>query len=99
MAKTDYAMYQRSFLNTEEHGGTAFVEAIVPYASAYGSKGEKSVDASLKIADCNRHIEIDFSVYTKEQGDNARQKIARLRRAVVAFEAALLVQLKEAGTS
>jgi hypothetical protein len=82
--------YHRNFLNNEEHGGTAFVEASIEEAHDT-SKGH--FEAMLSIADCSRVVSLDFCVYSAEQADQARAKIARLRRAVVAFEKVLLAQL------
>lgn len=90
-----YAMRVRTFLNNEEHGGTAFIEAAVPFAEEHGSQGDKHFDAHLKIGDCNRVIELDFSVWGKDQVDEYRQKISRLRRTIVAFEKAFLTQCAE----
>lgn len=97
MAKNaKYALYTRLFLNSEDHGGTAFIEAIIPNVETHGDS--KHVDAELKIADCSRVVSLDFSVWGKDQVDDARQKIARIRRAVVAFEKVLCAQLDEIDT-
>jgi hypothetical protein len=87
------AFYRRQFLNTEEHGGTAWVEARVGEASAAHNDKYDTVDASLSFADCNRIINLDFDVYTNDKEANARQKIAKLRRVVNAFCDALISQL------
>lgn len=82
--------YVRTFLNNEEHGGTAFVEASIEEAHNT-SKGY--FEAALNIADCNRVVSLDFCAYSPKQAYQAREKIARLRRTIVAFEKVLLVQL------
>jgi hypothetical protein len=91
------AFSRRQFLNTEEDGGAAYIKASVNEAETTGSGKGKYFDAEFCIADCGRVVTLDFSVYGSDGGGtaNARQKIAKLRRAVVAFEKALLDQLDE----
>lgn len=93
MSKTVFQ--RRQFLNTEDDGGAAYIKAYVNEAESSGSGFGKHLDAELVLADCNRIVTLDFSVYGSDgtASANARQKIAKLRRAVVAFEAALLAQL------
>lgn len=85
---------RRQFLNTEENGGNAFINCSVSEAD------ENSIDADITLSDCSRQITLDFSIYGhRENGVNAadaanlRQKISKLRKTIVAFEAALLAQL------
>lgn len=78
--------YQRKFLNTEEQGGTAFVEGTI-------ETGSDSINADFKVGDCNRVVEFQFGVYGDEDSTNVRQKVRAFRRAVVAFEATMLAQL------
>lgn len=93
MARKGYALYTRLFLNTEENGGIAFLEATIPELEVHGD--QMHTDATLKISDCNRMIELDFSAWSVEQASNAREKITRLRRHIVAFEKVLISQLDE----
>lgn len=86
--------YSRLFLNQEEHGGIALVESTIEEIGQ-GRDGSKHFEASLTIGDCNRTVTLDFSVYSSERADEHRQKITRLRRAIVAFEKVLIAQLDE----
>lgn len=86
-------LYIRKFLNTEEEGGAAYVEATVGELEA-SSKGDLHMSAQLSISDCNRVITLDFDVWGKERVPELRAKIGRLRQAVVAFEKVLLEQYK-----
>lgn len=87
---------RRQFLNTEERGGTALVDAYVGEAND-GYSGKPHFSAEFAVADCNRKACLDFYICDAESADNARTKVARLRRAIIAFETALLGQLKAAG--
>lgn len=88
---TDNLLYRRQFLNSEEHGGTAFVEATVYVSTHRATRGEFS--ASLKVADCSRMVTLDFDVYGDSDADNVRQKLQRFGRSWRAFEQAVLEQL------
>ena len=81
--------YVRQFLNTEEQGGTAFIEVTVGEVDTTHS-GEKFVDADITIADCSRKVTLDFSVYDKEALENNLTKLRRLRLAIQRFERSLL---------
>lgn len=83
---------RRQFLNTEGEGGAAYIKAHVNEMQTYPDGGG-NVDAEFVIADCNRIVSLDFGAYGKDATSNIRQKITKFRRAVVAFEAALLAQL------
>lgn len=90
---SERVFYRRQFLNNEEEGGTAFIEAEISeiYPGEYGH-----LCADFVVADCNRVVELDFGASrTAESITNTRQKIKKFRCAVVAFEAALIVQLDE----
>lgn len=80
--------HRRQFLNAESEGGTAFVEADVQASDDY-------VEATFKVADCNRIVELIFygNNGNPNSTSNARQKIVKLRRAVVAFEKSLIAEL------
>ena len=80
------AYYKRQFLNTEENGGMASVEADVGECST-GSY--VTVDASLKISDCNRVVELDCNLYDLDSVENVLLKIRRLRSTIQQFEKAL----------
>ena len=82
------AYYKRQFLNTEEYGGTAFVEAMVGELSP-----RSGIDASLTIADCNRQINLDFSVYRVEDISNQLGKLRRLKSAIAGLEGVLREQI------
>lgn len=82
-----HAYYKRQFLNNEEHGGVAFVEAQIDEDTRHG------IDASITLADCNRQINLDFSAYGEEGAANALLKLRRLRTTFAAFEAVLRAQL------
>lgn len=60
-------IYKREFLNVKE--GTAFSEVS-------GETGENYIDARLKVSDCNRTVELDFSVYD-ETNKTRRDRIAK----------------------
>lgn len=79
--------YKRQFLNSEENGGTAFVEARV------SEPEHRTFDAELKIADCSRIVSIDCDVYSDESAENVRLKVRRLAQAAAAFEKAVLAAL------
>lgn len=88
------AVYKRrQFLNTETNGGNAFVSCYVNAADG------NNVSAEITLSDCNRQITLDFCVYGNRDGAdaeqlaNVRQKIAKLRKAIVSFETALLGEL------
>lgn len=83
--------HSRTFLNGEEEGGMAAVETFI---NAPAPDNDGYFDAEIAVSDCNRTTTLDFSVYSKEQADTALLKIARLRRAVVAFEKVLVEQLR-----
>lgn len=85
------AYYKRQFLNTEENGGSAHVEASV-YEAESGSS-HSNLSASFNISDCNRIIELDFSVYDADSAENVRVKMRRLRLALGQFEKALEEQI------
>jgi hypothetical protein len=80
--------YRRQFLNTEEHGGVAGIQASV-------ERRDSCIDAEFCVNDCNRMVSLDFGVYTHENSANVRQKVIKFRKAVVAFEAALIAALNE----
>ncbi len=82
--------YRRQFLNIEEYGGSAMVEATVGEVSDGGN-----FDATFKVGDCTRLVDLDFSAYSDETAENVVIKLVRFRKAVLAFEAAVLVALKE----
>lgn len=88
---TDNLLYRRQFLNSEEHGGTAFVEAQVYATKHRQDRGDFS--ASLKIADCSRMVTLDFDVYGDDCAENVRQKLQRFGRGWRAFEQSVLEQL------
>ena len=84
---SDAVHYSRKFLNTEEHGGLAFIQCRVGPLESYG------FEAEVTIGDCNRTVTLDFGGYKKDDNSNIRQKIARLRTALRLFEVALDTQL------
>jgi hypothetical protein len=88
------AYYRRQFLNNEEHGGIAFVEASISNPST-SEHNPGHFDATFRVADCSRMVDLDFGCWDKDDVPRLRQKIALLRRTIVAFEAVLLTQLNE----
>lgn len=90
---SDRAFYRRQFLNNEEQGGTAFVEGSVDFVR--GKPEHKSLDAGLKIADCDRVVTLQFGIWSEEDATNIRQKINKFRRTVDAFATALIAQIDE----
>lgn len=94
---TERAFYQREFLNNSDEG-LAAVEAKVEATDVYdrgGSPKSASIDASFKISDCNRVVELSFYINSGESSDemNALVKISRLRLALAAFERALVAEI------
>ena len=89
------AFYVRQFLNTEEDGGTAFIEFEVREVEHYDKAS--SVDVTFKVADCNRIVNLDFGVYVSDGDDveHKRVKLRRLVRAVNGFAKALNAALDE----
>lgn len=90
-----HLFYARKFLNNEDHGGNAFIEAYVNEIETTTRSSTQSVDASFTIADCNRIVSLDFSAYGLEDVNALREKVSRLRRVIVAFEKVLLDQYAE----
>jgi len=88
---SDRVYYKRQFLNSEDYGGSAIIEANVH--EVYSSGEYINVDAEFSIADCGRMITLDFSVSNEESRENALLKIRRLKSAVNEFEVALRGQL------
>jgi hypothetical protein len=90
MSSRHTIMYRREFLNSDDHGGTAFLEASV-------SKSDKSyVSAHFKIADCNRIVDLDFDVWNASDARERLQKLKRMRTAFTAFEKALKAEINSA---
>lgn len=85
------AFYRRTFLNPEERGGIALIEAAVHEVDSSGP----SVDADITIGDCNRHISLDFTLYDKDGCERVRQKAKRLRSTVNGFVTAVLAACDE----
>lgn len=83
--------YERQFLNSEEHGGTAFVEATIRAGRHSDSSGW--IDANFSVADCSRVVDLDFDVYG-DSDENVRQKLNRLEQSVRQFKAAMLAALE-----
>jgi len=81
------AFYRRQFLNSEEHGGGAFVEASISEVR------ERHLDATFTIADCSRVIDLDFGCYNTG-AENALLKVRRLLSVLKGFERALQEQLE-----
>jgi len=86
--------YKRQFLNSEEVGGIAFIEASID-DNYEGSTTTTHFDAEFSVADCSRIATLSFGVWSKEDAVHVRTKIMKFRRAVLQFEAALLVKLNE----
>lgn len=96
----DKVYYKREFLNTAENTGTAFIEAYIEGGGRKRDGSQESVNAGIKIGDCNRIIDLDFGVYfgAEDSGEvkrNVLQKIRRLRLAFATFETALKEALGE----
>lgn len=51
------------------------------------------ISADFNITDCNRKVAIDFYVHDKEDAERKREKIRKLRLAIVAFEKAFIAEL------
>lgn len=70
---------KRTWLNTEENGGTAFVCIKADDVENYGDDN-RSWDGSFMISDCNRVVTLEFYVYLSDPPgiENARIKARRL---------------------
>lgn len=79
----NHAYYKRQFLNTEDHGGMACIEAKV-----YACEG-KNVEATISISDCNRTVDLDFGAWGTDSIPNNLGKIRKLINTLKAFETAL----------
>jgi len=79
--------HRRQFLNATD--GLAAFEWHVDI----GDKKD-SVEAQFEISDCNRTVVLEFGSYSLEQVEEARTKVTRLRRGLLAFERALLDALE-----
>ena len=66
----DATHYRRVFLNSQDDGGTAFIEAAVQAVD------DDAFLAELKIADCNRIVTLDF--FTSDDNITAIRHKARL---------------------
>lgn len=92
--KDGETFYARKFLNSEQRGGISLVEATIRAPHSHQDQ-TTTFDATFKIGDCNRIVDLDFGCWDKADIPQIRQKIAVLRRTVIAFEAVLLTQLTE----
>lgn len=83
------AYYKRTFLNSDESGGIALIEATVDEVSKeYGS-----FEAVLKIGDCSRVVDLQFGVWSVADAENSRLKLRRLESTIRAFTAAVNAQI------
>jgi len=78
----------REFLNTLEHGGTAYVRFTVHYKRS-------SVAAYFTIKDCSNEATLEFRMSKAKDATNALAKLAMLKRAVTEFEQAYLAALEK----
>jgi hypothetical protein len=66
-------LYRREFLNNES--GTAFIEVSFDVEGGYADyKEDRSINGDIKIADCSRHINLEFYCYNEET------KVERLKK-------------------
>ena len=63
---TIYEKHSRVWLNPEDSYDKGYIIHSV-CVDEYEGKSFDAIDASLSIADCNRVINLDFSVYSKKQ--------------------------------
>lgn len=87
--------YKRQFLNPEEGGGICFVEATVCEVVKRNGM-DAQLDATLKLGDCNRVVELDFGWCDREGVEHRRTKAKRLLAVVKAFTTAVLDACDEA---
>lgn len=80
----------RRWLN-EDKDASAFV---LWWVEPKGERGEY-VDATLKIADCDRVATLDFDGYSEDSKEASVRKAKRLLSAVKAFAAALEAAVEE----
>lgn len=84
---TKKLMYRRRFLNRPKHHTGAHVIARVEVENT--RSGKPFVDASLRLADCNRVVELDFNVYDRADAKNALHKAKLLRDLIDEFAESL----------
>lgn len=71
-------MYRRRFLNRRrQHSGAHVIATIEVVQNT--KKGRSYVDGSLRLADCYRVVELDFSVNDPADAKNALHKAKLLR--------------------
>jgi hypothetical protein len=70
----EFSFETRKWLNTEKHGGSAFVTSEIDSWSAY-----------FKIGDCNRIVTLDFSFYNLTEYRNSKHKLNVLIRELNRF--------------
>jgi hypothetical protein len=89
MAKVNYN--SRKFLNPKQ--GMAAIECNVEA----GSYLREAVDANVSISDCNRQVQLDFSMYKKEDAKVKLAKINVIIEELSKFKEQLELAAAEAG--
>lgn len=79
--------HQRHWLNPKE--GTAFVQSSSTLTQ-YSKGGAWMFEAQLTVADCHRHITLDFDAATQEGAAERLRKVDILRRQLDLLEEELL---------
>jgi hypothetical protein len=84
--------YRREFLNADR--GTAFIEAEARVSIK--KDGKRDLDATMTIADCNRKVTLDFSMYlnTPEERSLLIQKALLFKKLVEEFTASVLKECR-----
>ena len=92
MAKKDCVYYHREFLNPEDYGGSALIEALV---NKVRGDDLHSLDAEIKLGDCHRIVTLDFGIYAEGDRERVLEKVATLRHVLVEFEEALRAESRK----
>jgi hypothetical protein len=80
--------YARQFLNRRGHHGGAYVLAVVERSESTDDP-DCYVEITLEIADCSRHIELDFPMRTARDRENSVRKARLLAEVIAGFAAAV----------
>lgn len=90
---TTNAFYRRTFLNRPRHHLGAHVIADVTLERP--TDGRPWVRADVHLADCSKHVTLDFDAETRREAANALRKVRILRSVLHDFEVALERSLDE----
>jgi hypothetical protein len=78
-------LHSRKFLNSDK--GIAAIECEIE-TTTYGNNNS-SVDATVSLSDCHRHVHLDFTIYDKKDAPRKMAKIALLIAELTKFQTAL----------